>query len=290
MEGRGRSSGGRGGRGYWRGGSRGSRGRGMHPPDSKYRKGYSDEAEEQVKEMFAKRFNFEDEFEQWRLPEPLQLYRDGVFQLPKFVSLRDKLNEVKSRLNHKDISSWHRHTQFTNRAAFIIPSLRSKSMLLHERHCLYDLISLLDTLMKLQYRINAVHSYSQCILIIASHRGGTIVLLQIIKHRGAHQRVDVTQRHSLKTSRLKFQTCLQQWKDQLIEVDYRTLLYLSVAQLVQIFSTKSVQTQKVKIFIVICDKMWLHTSRQSIISGWSTARKSTFRAGLLTDAAHKRVT
>ena len=149
------------------------------------------------------------------------------------------------------------------------------------RHCLYDLISLLDTLMKLQYRINAVHSYSQCILIMPQRRS---------KHRGAHQRVDVTQRHSLKTSRLKFQTCLQQWKDQLIEVDYRTLLYLSVAQLVQIFSTKSVQTQKVKIFIVICDKMWLHTSRQSIISGWSTARKSTFRAGLLTDAAHKRVT
>lgn len=132
----------------------------MHPPDSKYRKGYSDEAEEQVKEMFAKRFNFEDEFEQWRLPEPVQLYRDGVFQLPKFVSLRDRLNEVKSRLNHKDITSWHRHTQFTNRAAFIIPSLRSKyqpEMCTQGWAKLHEIISTFKVIPDSAVQFNSVH-------------------------------------------------------------------------------------------------------------------------------------
>lgn len=107
------------GRSYWRG-------KGLHPPESKYRKGYSDEAEEQAKELFSKRFKFRDELEQWRSPESSLLFRDGVFQLTDFVSLRDKLNTVKSRLNHQDITSWHKHTQFTNRAAHIIPNLRSK--------------------------------------------------------------------------------------------------------------------------------------------------------------------
>ena len=107
-------------RSYWRGSSRG---RGLHPPESKYRKGYSDEAEEQVKELFSKKFKFRDE---WRKPDPTQLFCNGVFQLANFVSLRDKLNAVKSRLNHQDISSWHRHTQFSNRSAHIIPNLRNK--------------------------------------------------------------------------------------------------------------------------------------------------------------------
>ena len=121
------------GRGEWsRGRGIRSRGRGVYgrdgPPDSKYRKTYnaSDEAEEQVRELFQKKYQFNREYQTWTLPEPSQILQDSHYSFHQLMDIKKSLNVIKSQLDDKDIISWHRHTKFTNRATNIIPAIRKQ--------------------------------------------------------------------------------------------------------------------------------------------------------------------
>ena len=115
------------GRGYK---SRGrGRGLGYHDgtPDSKFRKfNFSDEVEEQVRELFQKKYQILNEQQNWALPPVPQLFSEPIYEIGDLTGLKKELNETKSQLDDKDIISWHRHTKFTNRAANIIPNVRRK--------------------------------------------------------------------------------------------------------------------------------------------------------------------
>ena len=106
--------------------SRGRGARGDGPPESKYHKQVSDEAEEEVRELFQKKFTFKDELHEWTLPEPSQIFQEPFGRVDELLKIRDKLNSTKSKLDDKDLISWHKHTKFTNRAANIIPAVRNQ--------------------------------------------------------------------------------------------------------------------------------------------------------------------
>lgn len=111
------------------GGGAGARGRGYRPRGGgggggKFKKSFSDEVREQVDELFSKKFKFQDEYDQWHLPDPSTIFRERPFQVPKLLELKAQLNATKSKLEDKELNSWHRHTNFTNIAGGVIPMLR----------------------------------------------------------------------------------------------------------------------------------------------------------------------
>ena len=124
---------GRGGRGGFR--SRGRPGFGYGSPDksggrsSVVTKSYSEEVQDEVEQLYKKKFKFNDEFNEWKIPDSSLLFRTGptsepAFQIPKLLELKRNLNAAKSKLDNKDMVSWSRHTAFTNRAEVVIRMLR----------------------------------------------------------------------------------------------------------------------------------------------------------------------
>ena len=99
------------------------RGRGFRPRGGLgYKKSFNDEVTYEVDEVFGKKYKFQSD--RWRLPEPSALFREEPFKVPKLLDLKKRLNSTKSKLNSKEIVSWHKHTTFTNRAGGIILALR----------------------------------------------------------------------------------------------------------------------------------------------------------------------
>ena len=119
---------GRGGGGYRGRGDGGfrARGRGGFRPRSGlgFKKSYSDEVREEVEELYGKKFRFKDEFEQWTLPPAETMFREEPFEVSKLLKLKEQLNTTKAKLNDKEMISWHKHTNFTNRAGIVIPAVR----------------------------------------------------------------------------------------------------------------------------------------------------------------------
>ena len=114
-------------------GARGrGRGRGYRPrgglgySEGRYKKSYSDEVRDQVDELFGKKFKFQDEYDQWRLPESSAVFREESFKIPDLIDLKKRLNSTKSKLDSKDMLSWHKYTNFTNRAGEITFMLRKE--------------------------------------------------------------------------------------------------------------------------------------------------------------------
>ena len=114
---RGRGGGDGGYRGRGRGGFRARSGLGFN-------KSYSDEVREQVEELLGKKFHYQDEYEQWNLPAAEDMFRHEPFKVPKLLKLKEDLNSTKAKLNSKEMITWHKHTNFTNRAGIVIPALR----------------------------------------------------------------------------------------------------------------------------------------------------------------------
>ena len=80
MYGRGDSSRGR----DYRSRGRGTRGDG--PPDSKYHKQVSDEAEEEVRELFQKKYTFKDELNEWTaIPDPALILHDPLDYVDELI-------------------------------------------------------------------------------------------------------------------------------------------------------------------------------------------------------------
>ncbi len=106
---------------------RGRGARGDGPPESKYHKQVSDEAEEEVRELFQKKYTFKDELNEWTtLPDPSQIFHDPFDYVDELIDIKDQLNKTKSKLDNKDLITWHKHTKFANKAANIIPSVRNQ--------------------------------------------------------------------------------------------------------------------------------------------------------------------
>ena len=103
----------------YRGRSRGGLGYKKH-----YKKSYSDEVIDEVKELLGKKFHFKDEFNQWNLPPADAMFRHESFQVPKLLKLKEELIAAKIEVGRKELTSWHKHTNFTNRAGIVIPALR----------------------------------------------------------------------------------------------------------------------------------------------------------------------
>lgn len=86
---------------------------------------------DQVDTLYNKKFKFVDEYGQWKLPdlsnwfvrteaEPPQVPP----QVPGLLEIQKQLDELKSQLDEVDLSSWSRHTHFTNRSGIIVSALR----------------------------------------------------------------------------------------------------------------------------------------------------------------------
>lgn len=142
-----------------------SRGRGFHSeegPDTKYRKTYnaSDEVVEQVRELFMKKFQFSRADHQWKVPDPLQIFHDPRYTLHKLQDIKESLNNVKSKLNEKELTSWQRHTKFTNRSATIIPSIRtqySPDLCTQGWTKLHEILTSYNIVPDSMIRLNSVH-------------------------------------------------------------------------------------------------------------------------------------
>lgn len=150
------------GRGY-RSRGRGLGYRGDGPPESKYRKTYnvSDEAEEQVRELFKKKFQFTNEYpQQWKLPDPNQIFQDPQYGFQQLLDIKKRLNATKSQLDEKEIISWQRHTKFSNRAATIIPAIRKQ---FNTELCtqgwtkLHEMLTIFNIVPDSMIRLNSLH-------------------------------------------------------------------------------------------------------------------------------------
>ncbi|XP_048039889.1 cap-specific mRNA (nucleoside-2'-O-)-methyltransferase 2 [Megalobrama amblycephala] len=62
---------------------------------------------------------------EWKLPDPSVVLCDPHASHPRLQALKRSLNEVKNQLSDKDLSVWHQHTCFTNRAGTVTAHLRS---------------------------------------------------------------------------------------------------------------------------------------------------------------------
>ena len=145
------------GRGYK---SRGRGTRGDGPPDSKYRKQVSDEAEEEVRELFQKKFHFVDEYQQWSLPDPTKIFQERLYKINGLLDIKEQLNSIKSKLDDKDIISWHKHTKFTNRAANLIPAVRKRigpELCTQGWTKMQEMLTLFNIVPQSEIRLNSLH-------------------------------------------------------------------------------------------------------------------------------------
>lgn len=130
-------------RGAWRGHSRGGRGRGSYrsrgrggfgPSDgggpSRFKKSYSEEVRDQADNLYNKKFKFTDEYNQWKLPDLSNWFRgfretgSEPPQVSSLLKIKNELDKLKSNLDDVEISSWSRHTHFTNRSGIVVSALR----------------------------------------------------------------------------------------------------------------------------------------------------------------------
>ena len=77
-----------------------------------------------MEELFRKKFSFHDECDEWTLPAAETMFAEEPFEVPKLLNLKEQLNSTKAKLDNKDMLTWHKHTNFTNRAGIVIPALR----------------------------------------------------------------------------------------------------------------------------------------------------------------------
>lgn len=123
------------GRGHHGGRGRGSyrsrgRGRGFGSSDggqARFKKSYSEEVRDQVDTLYNKKFKFVDEYNQWKLPDLSNWFRKSEgnpSQLEGLKEIKERLNELRSSLDDIELTSWSRHTHFSNRSGIVVSALR----------------------------------------------------------------------------------------------------------------------------------------------------------------------
>lgn len=77
--------------------------------------------------MYSKKFKFVDEYDQWKLPELTNWFKQNEnepFQVETLLEIKQQLKEVKGHLDDVELTSWWRHTHFANRSGLIVPAVR----------------------------------------------------------------------------------------------------------------------------------------------------------------------
>ncbi|PSN54810.1 hypothetical protein C0J52_02913 [Blattella germanica] len=82
--------------------------------------------EQSVLDYFQKKFDFNPPLESWTLPDPCTMFIDDKYQEERLQQLKQELNAVKSKLNNFNLSDWHKHTRFMNKAGDIQWKLRKE--------------------------------------------------------------------------------------------------------------------------------------------------------------------
>lgn len=53
------------------------------------------------------------------------MLKEKPFSVSELLDVKAQLNATKEKLDSKEITSWHKHTNFTNRSGTVVPKLRS---------------------------------------------------------------------------------------------------------------------------------------------------------------------
>ncbi|XP_067131794.1 cap-specific mRNA (nucleoside-2'-O-)-methyltransferase 2-like isoform X1 [Centruroides vittatus] len=68
----------------------------------------------EVKDLFNKKFTFN--IKSSSLPNVNELFKSERWEIEELMVMKDELNQVKSKLDDKDIIEWKKHTNYTNKA------------------------------------------------------------------------------------------------------------------------------------------------------------------------------
>jgi ATP-dependent helicase/DNAse subunit B len=69
--------------------------------------------------LFEKNFKISG-LRTYKLPHPESMFKESPWQLDNLQTLKNNLNEVKSRLNNYNLQEWHQHTSHMNEASDIV--------------------------------------------------------------------------------------------------------------------------------------------------------------------------
>ncbi|XP_071445014.1 cap-specific mRNA (nucleoside-2'-O-)-methyltransferase 2 [Hetaerina americana] len=75
--------------------------------------------------QFEKKYFF-NRHHDWELPDPTTMFKDKKWAIADLIKFKDRLNEVKSKLNDFPLEKWHRHTAAMNPAGAIQRQLREE--------------------------------------------------------------------------------------------------------------------------------------------------------------------
>ncbi|GFG29900.1 hypothetical protein Cfor_09920 [Coptotermes formosanus] len=82
--------------------------------------------EKLVGKHFDKKFGFAPPLQDWRLPEPSEMFVAERWKDARLQTLKDELNSVKSKLDSYNLNDWHKHTRAMNKAGEIQWRLRKE--------------------------------------------------------------------------------------------------------------------------------------------------------------------
>ncbi|XP_056317296.1 cap-specific mRNA (nucleoside-2'-O-)-methyltransferase 2 [Danio aesculapii] len=107
-----------------------NRGRGVRKRHAPEKAGMLETCDEDIRAEVTQLFNKVRSYVpppggEWTLPDPNVVLCDPHVSHPHLQALKQSLNEVKNQLSDKDLSVWHQHTCFTNRAGTVTSHLRS---------------------------------------------------------------------------------------------------------------------------------------------------------------------
>lgn len=91
--------------------------------DNRKSKNYSFKLKKIIENYFSKKFKFSQKND-CLLPDPSLCFVEEKWKITEFQTLKDQLNNVKSKLNNLDLKEWHAHTQAMNRAGDVQNRLR----------------------------------------------------------------------------------------------------------------------------------------------------------------------
>ncbi|XP_023235099.1 cap-specific mRNA (nucleoside-2'-O-)-methyltransferase 2-like [Centruroides sculpturatus] len=77
----------------------------------------------EAQQLFEKKFEFKP-INELILPDLEVFFTAEQWKVERFIQLKKELNETKNLLNDKEIKQWRRHTTYTNRAGFVLNTVR----------------------------------------------------------------------------------------------------------------------------------------------------------------------
>ncbi|KAI5704891.1 hypothetical protein M8J75_009773 [Diaphorina citri] len=79
---------------------------------------------EEALNHFNKKYQLSNASSSYKLSDGETWFSQTKWQLENFQALKEKLNDVKSNLNHFHLKTWHQHTNFVNRSSKVVQSVK----------------------------------------------------------------------------------------------------------------------------------------------------------------------